>query len=345
MKKRIGILALAGVVALGTSVYAADKTLISTKAGAPIVLDGVAEKAWDGAKPIVVTLDQLPYTPNNGYAGMASTEVSIKSLYDDKNVYFLISYKDPTKSLARFPWVKQADGTWKKLSNKDNTGHDNTYYEDKLAMFWNISTKGFEADGCMVACHLDEPGDTAPGRKYTDSAAETIDMWHAKFVRTMPLGKFDDQYVNNNKDPKVNDGWGRMNDTAPKGGGYKDNNNADKTGPAFMNQKPDADDQYYVLPSKKVPFVDTFKEGAIMPGIEISPLLGGRADILASNRYDNGTWTLEVQRALKTDGENADTQDVQFTDKGKSYPFGIAVFDNSQINHLYHDGVMELKFQ
>ena len=339
------VAAVASLVAFGTSAFAADKTLVSTKASGPIVLDGIADKAWEGAKALSVTLDQLPYEPSNGYSGMKSTDVSIKSLYDDKYVYFLISYQDPTKSLARFPWVKQADGSWKKQTNSDNTGHDNTYYEDKLAIFWNISAKGFETNGCMVACHLKEPGDTSPGRKYTASPEETIDMWHAQYVRTLPLGMFDDQYVNNNKDPKVNPEWGRAGDTAPKGIGYKDNNNADKTGPAFMNLHADADDQYYVIPSKKIPFVDTFKEGAVVPGIEIFPLAGGRADILARNHYENGAWTLEVMRALKTEGENAETQDVQFTDKGKSYPFGISVFDNSQINHLYHEQPLELKFQ
>lgn len=343
--KKIGLLAMAGVVALGTSVYAGETTLVSSKAAGAIDLDGKAEKAWDAAAPLTVTLDQLPYEPNNGYPGMKSTEVTIKSLYDDKNIYFLISYKDPTKSLARFPWVKQADGSWKKLANKDSTGHDNTYYEDKLAMFWNISTKGFETDGCMIACHLDEPGDTSPGRKYTASAAETIDMWHAKFVRTMPMGMFDDQYVDNNTDPKVNEGWGRRNDTAPKVGGYKDNNNADKTGPAFMNANPTEDEQYYVIPEKKTAFVDTFKEGGIVPGIEIAPLAGGRADVLSRYNYENGMWTLEVMRSLKTQGENADTQDVQFTDMSKGYPFGIAVFDNSQINHLYHEGAFTLNFK
>ncbi|MFT5730892.1 MAG: hypothetical protein ACI8PB_005082 [Desulforhopalus sp.] len=126
---------------------------------------------------------------------MQDTDVKIKSLYDDTHVYFLFSYKDPTKSLERFPWVKQEDGSWKKLSNKDDTGHDNTYYEDKFAMFWDISTKGFDEEGCMAACHLDGPGDKSAGRKYTDSAEETIDMWHAKYVRSMPMGMFDDQAI------------------------------------------------------------------------------------------------------------------------------------------------------
>ncbi len=89
----------------------------------------------------------------------------MESLYDDKNVYYLIAYKDPTKSLARFPWVKQAEG-------------------------------------CMIACNLNEPGDTSPGRKYTETAGETIDMWHAKYVRSLPMGVLDDQYVDNNTAPQ-----------------------------------------------------------------------------------------------------------------------------------------------
>jgi len=83
----------------------------------------------------------------------------------------------------------------------------------------------------------------------------------------------------------------------------------------------------------------------IIPGITIAPMQGGRADILARNHYENGVWTLEVMRALKTEGKDAETQDVQFTDMGKSFPFGIAVFDNTQINHLYHTETLEMKFK
>ncbi|AGF79393.1 Ethylbenzene dehydrogenase [Desulfocapsa sulfexigens DSM 10523] len=341
--KTLEIMTVAAILGFSTTAIAADQTLVSSRASSPITLDGRADKAWDGADSITVTVDETPYEPSNGYKGMDKTNVIIKSLYDDTNIYFLITYTDPTKSLERFPWVKQSDGSWKKMANKDSTGHDNTYYEDKFAMFWNISTKGFAEEGCMISCHLDEPGDTSAGRKYTASPEETIDMWHAKFVRSSPMGMFDDQYMDNNTDPKSNKGWGRKGDTGK--GGYKDNDNADKSGPAFMNLNPTADEMYYVIPSKKVPFVDNFKAGDVVPGISIAPMMGGRADILSRNEYKDGVWTLEVVRALRTEGENADTQDVQFTDKSKSYPFGIAVFDNSQINHLFHTKTLELKFK
>jgi len=341
--KRMVILPVMSVFALSTLAFGADQTLISSMTTSPIVLDGKADKAWAGAKEITVTVDELPYEPNNGYKGMQETDVKIKSLYDDKYIYFFVTYKDPTKSLERFPWVKQADGSWKKLANKDSTGHDNTYYEDKFAMWWNISTKGFADDGCMIACHLNEPGDKSAGRKYTAADGETIDMWHAKYVRSLPMGMFDDQYVDNTKDPKKNKNWGRKGDTGK--GGYKNNDNADKSAPAFMNINASAHEKYFVIPSKKVPFVDTFKAGDVVPGIDIKPMMGGRADILSRNHHENGVWTLEVMRALKTEGENADTQDVQFTDKSKVYPFGVAVFDNSQINHLFHVETLELKFK
>ncbi len=341
--KRTGFIAAAVLFSMAGVTSAADQTLVATRTQSPIVLDGLADQAWQAAAPITVSLDELPYEPDNGYEGMRNTEVTIKSLYDDQYVYFLISYSDPTKSLERFPWVKQADGSWKKLEKKDSTKHENTYYEDKFAMFWDISTPGFAEEGCMISCHLNEPSDTSAGRKYTAAEGETIDMWHAKFVRTLPMGMFDDQYVDHTTDPTQNAGWGRKSDTGK--GGYANNDNGDKTGPAFMNLNATEEDQYYIIPSKKVPFVDIYKEGDVVAGIDIAPMMGGRADILARNHYENGVWTLEVMRALKTEGENADTQDVQFTDTNKSYPFGIAVFDNSQINHLFHLETLELKFQ
>mgnify|MGYP006875466307 CR=1 FL=1 len=68
----------------------------------------------------------------------------------------------------------------------------------------------------MIACHLNEPGDSSAGRKYTATDGETIDMWHAKYVRSMPMGMFDDQYVDNNTDPKKNRDPDNKSDTPPQ---------------------------------------------------------------------------------------------------------------------------------
>ena len=77
--KTLGILSVATVLALSTTAIAADQTLFSSKASSPIILDGLADKAWDAAKTITVTVDETPYEPNNGYKGMDNTKVNIRS--------------------------------------------------------------------------------------------------------------------------------------------------------------------------------------------------------------------------------------------------------------------------
>ncbi|MEH6577123.1 MAG: ethylbenzene dehydrogenase-related protein [Amphritea sp.] len=337
--------------ALSSAVQAANEALTSIKTDSTITLDGVVESHWDTAPPLSVQLDNLPYKANN-YAGITSTSLQIKSLYDDHYVYFLVQYDDPTKSLSRYPWEKQADGSWIQLKDKDQTGHDNVYYEDKLGIFWNINARGFAKKGCDAACHMqDDQGKIAgidqqgkaPGRKYTRNG-QSIDMWHWKSARMNPVGLIDDQYVDDVKDPSVNKNWGRHGDSKT-GGGYFNNINEANTGPAFMNRSQGNVDGYTITPSQKTAFIDTFKPGDRIPGIMAEPFTGSRGDIWAKGDWRNGKWTIEIKRALVTTGDKAKIQDVQFSDLSQTYHFGISVFDNSQINHLYHEGAYNFTFK
>ena len=271
-------------------------------------------------------------------------------MYDGTYIYFLVQYDDPTKSLERFPWVKQANGSWKQKLNKDDSGHENTYYEDKFAMLWNINSEKFVKRGCAALCHKNRGGkiagipDKVAARKFTAKEGVTIDMWHWKGVRSNPVGQVDDQFIDHVKDPKVNRNWGRHGDKKT-GGGYKNNFNKDKTGPAFMNSSSMADTKYMVVPSTKVAFKDTFSTGDVVPGITVSPFTGPRADITAKGVWANGKWTIEMKRKLVTTGDKSEIQDVQFKDMGKSYLFGVAMFDNSQINHVYSTQIGALVFK
>jgi hypothetical protein len=112
-----------------------------------------------------------------------------------------------------------------------------------------------------------------------------------------------------------------------------------------MNYPPSAEAEYYILPSLKTPFVDIFKPGDVVPGIIIDAFQGPRGDIEMRGKWDNGAWTVEIRRKLVTSGEKSNVQDVQFDDLSKLYHFGVSVFDNSQINHLYHDDTLILKFK
>lgn len=328
----------------------AQPSLVSVKAEKAPTIDGIADGLWERAPAFKATLGKTVYEPSNGYKGVTKTVVTVRSMYDKEHVYFLVRYDDPTQSLARYPWVKQPDGSWKRLANKDSTGHENTYYEDKFSFLWNINTAGFEKKGCDAACHKARGGkiagieDKGPGRMYTDNPGQTIDMWHWKSVRSNPVGQIDDQYIDDTKDPKKNANWGRKSD-AKTGGGYEDNINKEKTGPLFMSKTPGADGKYWMLGADKTAFADTFKPGDIVPSMMVEPFAGSRGDIEAKGAWKDGVWTIEIKRKLVTTGDKAKEQDVQFDNLKKPYYFGLAVFDNTQINHVYHEGVHKLIFK
>lgn len=347
-----GSLIISLVLIMGSlHTYAASDHLQSYKTDQTIVLDGSADEIWKKAKTLSVKVNKLPYQPNK-YPGIKETTVNLRSLYDDQFVYFLVQYADPTKSLQRYPWQKQPDDSWKQLKDKDQTNHENIYYEDKFAFFWEIYAPGFAKKGCDLACHMindegkiagiNQKGITA-GRKYTRRKGQTIDMWHWKSVRMNPVGLIDDQFVDHVKKPKLNKNWGRHGDDKT-GGGYVNNINLDKTGPAYMNRSQDGLNDYTITPSQKTALIDTFKAGDQVPGIVSTPFTGSRGDIWSRGVWEDGQWTIEIKRKLVTKGKNTKTQDVQFTDMGKTYYFGVSVFDNSQINHIYHDGALKFTF-
>jgi hypothetical protein len=336
-------------LALSAAPAVAQKSLVSVKTDLAPAIDGAADAAWEKAPAYKFPLGETSYKPE-GFKGITKTNVTMKSMYDKDNLYMLLQWEDPTRSLERAPWVKQPDGKWKQLKVADQTGHDNTYYEDKLAILWNIKAAGFDKKGCDLACHKARGGkvggieDKSPGRKFTDKPGETIDMWHWKAVRTGPVGQVDDQYIDDTRDPAKNADWGRKGD-AKTGGGYSNNVNKDKTGPAWMNKTPSEENKYWVLDSQKTEFVDTFKPGDVIGGIVIAPFTGSRGDLEGRATWKSGMWTLEIKRKLVTTGEKAKEQDVQFDDLKKTYHFGVSVFDNTQINHVYHEGVHRLTFK
>jgi len=326
-------------IALGLGVGSLDaqqkNLLVSKKVGAPPPMDPAMGEAWKDAQPLTFKVLGGKILPGG------STEVTLRSVYTGDTVYFLVQYKDPTESFRRGPWVKQADGSWQQLKDPDDKGGDNNkYYEDKMAMIWNISSPAFEARGCMAACHT---GEGKPfGNKYLPNPGERADIWHWKSVRTGSVGQFDDQYLDatrydKDKAPEA----GRKSD--PKtGGGYADNVGDDKKGPkwALPGNKPAP--PYWIVDAEKTPLDDSkYKAGDEVPGIIVAPFTGDRGDISVKSAWKEGTWTLVFARRLVTGSDF----DVQFNDMKKEYAFGVAVFDNAQVRHAYSPGVLKLRFE
>jgi ethylbenzene dehydrogenase len=335
----IPALLLAAGVLLGPLVgqpEAQQKNVLTSKkvATAPAV-DGQMDDVWKEAAALTVKVVGGKNLPGG------STEVTMRSVYTADMVYFLVQYKDATESIKREPWVKQADGSWKQLKDPDDKGGDNNkYYEDKLAILWNISTPAFEQRGCLAACHT---GEGKPyGNKYTSAAGERLDMWHWKGVRTGSVGQVDDQFVDNTKyDKDKAPEAGRKSDPNT-GGGYKANVSDDKKGPKFALAGNKPAPPYWIVDAEKEPFDDSkYKAGDEVPGIVVAPFTGDRGDIAAKHVWKDGVMTVEMARKLVTKSEF----DVQFEDPRKQYAFGVAVFDNAQVRHGYVPGVLKLLFE
>ena len=221
-------LALAVVAVLaGTSLAAqaqekpkSFKDVVAVKAASAPKLDGMADDAvWKSAP--VVKFSAVKGA--NFKDGKGETQGTVQAVYVGDMLYMLVTYDDPTLSVRRSPFQKQADGSWKKLADPNDKGGDNNvYYEDKMAVIWNIDNSIFgfnERFSCQAACHAGEPGKPY-GNKYTTEEGEIGDIWHLKYVRGGFLGQIDDQYVDHTRyDPAKSPEAGRKSD--PKtGGGY-----------------------------------------------------------------------------------------------------------------------------
>lgn len=346
---------LAAGLAFGASAFAADTLVAAKVANPPKLTLGAKDPAWAKAKPLAVAL--------NGGQNFkdGATTAKLKAVYSGDTVYFLVQYADPTESVRRSPFVKQADGTWKKLKDEaDKGGDNNKYYEDKLAFIWNVgnSIKGFNEQGCMVACHAGEEGKPF-GNKYLANEGEIGDIWHLKSVRGGYIGQMDDQYLDHTRfDKDKSPEAGRKSD--PKaGGGYADMKLIDGK-PEFMHRSGlpakqpgavkvasaaktplPAGTTYYLRDEDKVAFDDSkFKPGDEVASIIVAPFTGDRGDIPAAIAWKDGQWTAVVSRKLVTSGK----YDVQFENLDATYTFGVAAFDNAQVRHAFHMGALKLKF-
>ena len=308
--------------------------IVSVKVDTAPTIDGKIDDVWAQATTIEI--------PVSGGANTKEVLMTLKSIHTDDQIFFLAEWDNPEDSKQRMPWQKQEDGSWEKLTSSDQ--HDeNIYYEDKLAMLWNVndSIAGFNESGCMITCHAGD-ADKAYGNKYTKNEGEIGDIWHWKRVRTDPVGQVDDQYLDSTRYSLENTGAGRHGD--PKDdGGYTDNQTEDNTGPAFTgtNQPANQTGEYWILDSDKQEFADTYEVGDEIAGIIIAPFLGDRGDLQGKAEYTDRKWTLEIGRKLDTGSEF----DVQFTDFTKSYFFGTALFDNAQVRHAYSGKVYQLIFE
>ena len=196
---------------LGLDTTAPGNELVSVKVTSAPGIDGTIDAIWDQATKLTVET-KVP-NPGNylfaGYVGNTAT-VSLRSLYDNENIYFLVEWDDPTASVVDRPWY--FNPTTKAWAREDNKPVFNTttgvmtreaFNEDKLGFLWNISTYDFPAKTCYASCHLNvasiDPatGKTLPatgGNHWTNNVNERIDMWHYHLMKDQPYDQLSDEY-------------------------------------------------------------------------------------------------------------------------------------------------------
>src|SRR5664279_1067471 len=196
--------------------------LQSIKVTTPPTIDGTIDAAWDNATKLNV-LPTVPDPGNGLFAGYSGKQypATVRSMYDDQNIYFLVEIQDPNQSVNTSPWLFNPAANvsgkkgWTKEPNSDTYDASGVlsragFGEDRLAMLWNInnSTPKFISQTCYASCHIFTPymdySKTPPvytanasGNHYTNGAAEKIDMWWGRLgymSKDASLHFMDDNY-------------------------------------------------------------------------------------------------------------------------------------------------------
>jgi hypothetical protein len=115
----------------------------------------------------------------------AKATVSTRALYTDDELYFLLSWEDPTCSTVKESW--QFDGTqWVHLKGD----------EDRIALLFEITRiNQFSSKSCAVVCHSPPDLPRNQWKLATRSPSEKGDLWHWKAARSAPYRHADDGWL------------------------------------------------------------------------------------------------------------------------------------------------------
>ncbi|MCP8940584.1 ethylbenzene dehydrogenase-related protein [Alsobacter sp. SYSU M60028] len=361
----VGLLAgvATGFVALVADFSTRDILHVPRVGEAP-KLDGVLDDAvWTNARPVRVRTEQ---GANSG--GSGESLVELRAVNDGRKIHFAVRWQDPTRSLARLPLVKRADG-WRLLGTKADIADVTDWYEDKFAILFSHS----DEHGNGGTTHMGPnplPGLPKPlharGYHYTtdDSVA---DVWQWKASRGGMLGYVDDMYFgppNPPTDP-MKAGKARYQagyDSDPgkafyvynykpePPGGYRGpvgllmlpkDLAATRRAMGRVPEDPDRDStdegsRWWMTADEMVPYSAeadaAIPVGTVIPGVLIQgEYSGDRAQIRGAAKWKDGWWTLEMSRDLETGSR----MDMQFVKGPPIYAY-VSAFDHNQTRHTRH---------
>lgn len=189
--------------------------LLSLKITSAPTIDGTIDAMWNNATKLQIN-PTVPDPGNGLFAGYIGDvyPATIRSMYDDNNIYFLAEWNDPDKSVYVSTWYfDPATKLWAQepsINSYDVNGKITRrgFGEDKFAMLWNIdnSTPKFISQTCYASCHVFSPymdysvtpavlkSNAGSGNHYTNGSNEKIDMWWGHLSRDILFNQIDDNY-------------------------------------------------------------------------------------------------------------------------------------------------------
>ncbi len=246
--------------------------------------------------------------------------VETRVLYTPEEIFFLLSWPDPTRSVVKQTW--RYDGEkWTHLPGD----------EDRLALLFEIERiHEFSSRSCAVVCHSPPDTPRSQWKLATRTPAERGDLWHWKAARSAPYGCADDGWLTVAGNPTGSyRETGRRYDTGA--GGDVRNETADGSRPRYMlrpGRSPAVPGVLLYEEAVEIPADAVFRPGDEIPyRLPLRPG-GSRYDVKAESRHADGRWKLLLRRKLVTGHED----DVVF-DPRRRYSFAIAVFDDSGADH------------
>lgn len=320
MVKKLSVFAGALVLSLTMTAQAADKKGDTQVIAKKVSTDpkDLNSPEWGSAKEAILVNDGA----SGGPFEKKTLEVKVKAVYTKGgSLSVLVSWPDADKSVIKEDW-KLSGGKWAKQKGDD----------DKVAFNWEIKRiKNFATKGCAVVCHS-EAKSHDDWKYHSETATERGDMWVWRAYTSDPMGHAEDGFVDDDS---------RKSDTGT--GKAKKNETKDKSKPRFTQdpaKKSSAPGFLVDNETAEIKDYGKFKNNAVVPAWILSPFTGSMADVTTRSKYENGRWTVMLQRKLDAgDKEN----DVQF-DTRRDYTFGLAVFNNSNKHNSYNSGPTKLVF-
>lgn len=179
-------------------------------------IDGQVDGIWSNAKKLSVN-PTVPDPGNGLFSGYIGQQypATIRSMYDDQYIYFLVEFADATQSTIVAPWYfDPTTKLWAKEPSSKSSDVNGAlvrdgWGEDKLAFLWNIdhSTAKFVTQTCYASCHVFSPymdysknvytSNANNGNHYTNGSTEKIDMWWGRLgfmSKDASLQQMDDNY-------------------------------------------------------------------------------------------------------------------------------------------------------